>query len=60
MKFRLLDMAARATVHEDIMPRQRAPQIVSWGSRAFIIDRVEAGVAIYVEAETFRIGAFRE
>jgi hypothetical protein len=59
MKFRLTDMDGKKTVHEGIMPRVKAPDVVTWGSRAFVKAASPDAAATYREVEAFRIGEFR-
>lgn len=56
MRFRLLDKDMSSKVHEGIVPRMTAPRVITWGSRAFIHDGFESDVALYREADAFRIG----
>ena len=57
MKFWLLDKQAKEKVHEGVMMRVRAPQVVAWGSRAFALKEVDEGEAVFVEVDCFRIGS---
>ncbi|WP_421930051.1 hypothetical protein [Nitratireductor rhodophyticola] len=66
MKFVLFDRAGSQKVHEGLMPRQTAPDVVVWARRAFVKagERTEAKLdgghtlAVYLEADTFSIGGF--
>jgi hypothetical protein len=59
MKFRLLDKAGKETVHEAVMPRTKAPTVVGWGERSFVLNDYADATAIYVEADVFKIAGFR-
>lgn len=63
MKFKLLDQD-RKPVHEGVAMRQKRPDVITWGNRAFVRDgettlpSTQGGTVIvsYVEVDTFRIG----
>lgn len=59
VKFRLLDMSGKKTVHEGVMPRADAPECVTWGNRAFIKVASPDGDATYREVNAFKVGNFR-
>jgi len=56
MKFRLLDKDGETEVHSGVMARMKPAQTVSWGSRAFVYFEMPDDVAVYREADNFRIG----
>lgn len=55
MRFRLLDKSGKDKVHEGVMSRLKAPDVVSWGHRAFVRSGEQSGVVSFKEVETFRI-----
>lgn len=58
MRFRLLDKDGKQQVHEGVMPKNRAPVVITWGNRAFKHEDGEGDVAVYREVDTYRIGGF--
>ncbi len=63
MRFELYAKDKKERVHAAVMPRLRAPQVVCWGHRSFVLSgeitlpKSEGGEAVsqYVEVEAFRI-----
>lgn len=61
MKFRLIDKDRKKQVHEGVMPKTEAPEIVMWGHRAFRLYAYSGenkDVPVYAETSAFKIGSF--